>query len=488
MLHVALLAMALAGAPPPEQVAADDAVFWVQLPALGASMRRAERSTFAGLLPIILPRVVRRALAAAKKAELLATVTRQTGTGVDATVLLDAAGAAGPWRSATRRWLASRGFSGGQAARQDGLEIETLERGARRVALFSGGGRAGLSTDPARAAAALTPSAAPLARTASFAALVAASPGADLRARLEVQKLYGLLARQPGGPKIAGAVMRLGLDAVRAVDLHARLRDRKTLVTVATVHLPEPWHGLPEALGPAVPQIRPAEVPPDALSYTRVSLIPARIWFVGEKLCSFHAPLETTLARAQVDGIERQLGKTIVDDALGYEPRVWTAYRVLRGGRSDAVLVAQVADAGAARLLAESIAGLLPDLFAGIRVASERREGSTILTIQGIAFAFTDRHVVVASSTAAARAHLLHHGKPEPLAGPKVIAHGMHDDARGVGGLYDAARAVPAMHPWVRALTDGGVSRAALVGSLGRSSWQATAAPDGLEVRLTTAK
>lgn len=487
MSYVGLLALTLCGAPP-AQVVDDDAMLWVELPALGASLQALEHSAFAALLPSLLPRSVARTLAEMRQTQLLATATREDGTGVAVTVLLDAAGALEPWQTATRDWFTSQGFRNGTTARHDGLEIETLTNAHRHVLLFSGRGRAGWSTDPARAAAALTPSANPLSRSASFVALRAASPAADLRARLDVQSLYGLAARQANGPVIAGVVRRIGLDRLQAIDLIADVRDRETLVARATLHLPKPWDGLPVALGPPIAQVRPAEVPADALSYARLSLIPARVWLAAERLCSFLAPLETTLARTQVDSIERQLGKTIVDAALGFEPRVWSLYRVHSGGRQDTVLVAEVADAAAARVLAESIVGLLPGLLAGVRVSSQRHRGSTILTVQGVALAFTDRHVVVASSAAAAREHLSRRGKAEPLAGAKVVAHGMHDDTRATGRLRGAAQGVVDGALWAGTLFGGGVTRARLAGSLGRTRWQATTAPAGLEVTLTTTK
>ena len=55
-------------------------------------------------------------------------------------------------------------------------------------------------------------------------------------------------------------------------------------------------------------------VPKAATEFLRVSVKPADLWLVGEKLFGYERAMQSSLIRAQLDAMERQIGKSFTDD------------------------------------------------------------------------------------------------------------------------------------------------------------------------------
>jgi len=462
-----LLIAILLGAPPPiSEVVDADAMAWVHAPRVGASLSALGRTGFAEIAAVLLPDDVRKALAAAPDAEMMVASYRSAEPGEAEVVLwLDAAQAEAASVAMMERWLGQLGFKAGDKREAAGVALHTLTGANGTMTVFSGDGRCGWSSDGKRAEAMLTRAEKSLSGDAGFQKLLARSADADVRGRIDVQRFYGMLARTPQGPQLAGQIRRLGLDTLEAVEMQARLRGKKRLLSELRLLLPKPWKDLPAALGPAMAHERPAMIPKAASGFARLSVKPADLWYVAEKLYGYERAMESSLVRAQLDSVERRLGKSFTEDALGHAPRVWTTWSTNEGR----VLVAEVADGKLAATLLVAYAEVLPTFFPDLSVTKHAvgKQQLLVLSVRGrtlVALGFSDRAVVVASSRAQAEgAMAARRGKSSVLGATRVVAHG-----QGTFLLAPLARLLPS------------TARQRLGDSQG--SWQLRAVDDGFIV------
>ena len=454
----------LFAAPPLAEVVEADAMAWLHAPKVGASLSTLERGGFADLAALLLPANARRALAAVPEAEMVVATYRAPEPGrAEATLWLDAGAAEAESVAMMERWLGQSGFAAGERRERNGVTLHTLTGPAGAVTVFAGRGRCGWSSEVGRAQRMLTRAREPLAADPAFRALAARTPDASVRARLDVQKLYGMLARTPRGPRLAGQIRRLGLDGVTAVELHGSPRGNGQLVAEVRISLPKPWRDLPAALGPPVPIEQPAMVPPAAQELARVSVKPADLWYVAEKLYGYERAVESSLVAAQLDAVERRLGHSFTEDALGHEARVWTTWTTGAGR----VLVAGVADGKLAATLLGAYAEVLPTFFPDLAVNRRQagRHQLLDLTVRGrplVTLGFAADVVVVGASRAQVEGALgARAGRARSAGATPAVAHG-----RGLTSVSSllpaAARESLGRHPvsWqLRTLDDGLVLR-----------------------------
>ncbi len=448
------LALTLAGV-----LAAPDLVAWVHVPRAGEALARLEASRFRPLLPLFLPAADRQALARDAKAELFAAHDRAGASLALKTTV--ASQLVQTWRATLR----------GYGLKPQGKHAD----GGATAEIFAGDGRSlTLVTAPDHIGV----------RTGAelFTSLVPASAvpaGADLHARVDVQALYGMLAHAPQGPKWAGLTRRLGLDEVRTLEVTAHLVDARTLTARAELTRPAVQRGLAYVMGPAIAPWWPAEVPEVALSFSRLSVRPARLWELVALVAAFLHPVEFTLVNSQLLSAEAQAGKTLAQ-ALGDEPAVWTIYTLGRRGESDRVAVLEVADGLAAAHIMTAVLGSIGDLLpqphlerqvsAG-RVIVEMAMGpGPVLSDERVVFAFDPKRIVVAPSRPVLDQHFAQSHPPEALGGAKALAHGVHQDGRRGQWLAYA----PLAGPWRRlkdTLLAHHIEPKALASALERTTW-----------------
>ncbi|MBI3179535.1 MAG: hypothetical protein HYZ27_07720 [Deltaproteobacteria bacterium] len=455
-------------------IAAPDLVAWMHVPRAGDAIARLEASSFKPLLPFLLAEADRQALARDGNSELFfAQDPAHAWLTLKST---SAAQLAGAWRATLRRHGLRR-----QGKRLDGAE--TFAGGGRVVTLTTAPDRVSLTTR-------LEPGHAP--QVPPNGQVV---PAADLVGRVDVQALYGMLAREPKGPMWAGLVRRLGLDEVRALETMALLTDTHTLTARLELTRPAVGRGVAFALGPALEPVWPAEVPPSALSFWRVSVRPARVVNLMELVAAFLQPLEFTLVNSQLLAAEAQAGKALGEDALGNEPAVWTFYTLGRRGDTDEVAVLEVADGLAAADIITPVLGAIGDLLpqphlerrtSKERVILEMAVGpGPVLADQRLVFAFEKRRMVVAASRSVVEAHLAHTGKAQPLGGAPALAHGVHQDSRRLNWLAHA----PLDGPWRRlkdAMLARGIEPKALAAALHDTRWALVQSGERWAIEVTS--
>ncbi|MBI5511882.1 MAG: hypothetical protein HY903_24260 [Deltaproteobacteria bacterium] len=345
--------------------------------------------------------------------------------------------------AATRSWLTAAAKAGDPLAP---VVLALWPEALRQDETGEGGGDLlfGVYRDPA--ARRLAPFAGPEARgtngtqgvlAAERQALAKAAPGALFYGVLQVQRLYGLLARTPDGARFSGRIRRLGLEGLGVVTLAGRRDHDGRLVADLRVTVRSPHAGILDALGPPAPAIRPTEVPTAALAWGRVMLRPARLWAVAQKVLAQLDALQVTLATAQLQGIEDEL-RLSLDRALGDDGRPTLAYLSrTKGERLDLVVAAELADPFAVLTLCERytqvLTALLPDLrFAAtdgpegrtLSVAHRRRAEEPFLALAVRAATARERPavLVVATSKAALSAYLKRKVAAAPAASGEAVA------------------------------------------------------------------
>jgi hypothetical protein len=383
------------------EVADRGAMAYVHVPRVSKSIEALQRSSLVWLLSQMVPQGEARALARAGASDLLLASYRRPEPGQSHTILWMDAGTALPaTRQLVHRWLAGRRFQAKGQSRAGELQLTTLRSATATMTTFAGLGRVGWSTDAERAARALDASPSPLAIDPSFTKLVARTPDAVLRARVDVQRVFGWIARTDRGPAIAGVVRRLGLAGVQAIELQVHPPRAPELLAEARVVTPGPHQDVLAAWGSPISHVVPSDIPPTSRCYVRGSLRPARLWQVAEKLMFYEMPIEASLARAQLDSVEQRLQKRLLEQGLGDETHQWTW--ICDPGRQ--VLLAGVKDARLTGDILAAYADLLSTLFPGLRVEHGKLGEARLLLIHGqqtLAMAFGGDRMVIGQSQAA---------------------------------------------------------------------------------------
>jgi len=304
-----------------------------------------------------------------------------------------------------------------------------LTRGPQQVFLFGDDGRLGVASTPGRATTTLAGSEHPLGATPEYQRAAGAGPSADVRASLDVQRLYGRLALTPGGRTLAGLVDRLGLLGVSSIDLGGSVEGAVAALT-AVVPVTGERKGLRVVHGAPVPPVRPGLVPPGDMGWARAVVCPECLWNVAQIVASYEAPVETAVVRANLDQLEQRVGKRLGSDVLGETARPWTVYAGDLGGQAVSVLVAELADAATGARFVKELAVMLPAVFPGVELRPLPGPGPTVWTLfverrPTLALAFDRSALVLSALPAAVRAHLRRRPGPDaPLRGPPALAWG----------------------------------------------------------------
>jgi len=430
-MHILFALMVVAAAPPVAQVADAEAIAWLELPQANASAEALAQSRFADLFEAVFPKRMLRALKGATKSQVLAAAFKSASPGeAEATVWIEAGKAEPAITAALVDWLGAMGAK--QASRSaGGLTLTPVQLRGRVITVFSGQGRSGWSTQVQRAERALTRSPAPLDDDPAYVQLLRRTTKADARGRINVPRLWGMVARSQQASKWIPMIERLGLEHLAAVEVQSRLLDKTSVALEVQLTLPRPWRHLLASLGPPIAHTEPAV--PKGARYARASVRPGYLWSWLERMASDKAPMETALVRAQLDGIEKRLGSKLVEDALGEDPQVWTVYQkagavVVEMGVKDATLMGEFVKAYAA---------ILPNLFPQTQVKDTTIGKTQVIGVSGggvgpISVAVLGDVLLVSSSAMELEAHLGRRQpvKEGPLGSERLIAYGNNPDTK----------------------------------------------------------
>lgn len=405
------------------------ALAFVEVPAPARTSARLEGSALARLYGLLLSRNERALLTKAPDTRLLAALFAGTDTTPSEWIVaLDGGAASSLLRDALRGWLQQRGF-GPSSEAAPGPGLVGLAREQQQVCLFGDDGRLGVASTPGRATTALAGAEHPLGATPEYQRVTGASPSSDVRASLDVQRLYGRLALTPRGRTLAGLVDRLGLLGVSSFAFGGSVEGPGAVLT-GVVPVTGERKGLRVVHGAPVPPVRPGVVPPGDMGWARAVVCPECLWNVAQIVASYEAPVETALVRANVDQLEQRVGKRLGSDVLGDTPRPWTVYAGDLGGQAVTVLVAEVADAATGARFIKELAVMLPAVFPGVELRPLPGPGPAVWTLfverrPTLALAFDRSAFVVSVLPAAVRAHLRRRPGPDaPLRGPPALVWG----------------------------------------------------------------
>ena len=445
LVVVSLMTLAL---PPLADVAKDDPVAYLHASQALTHLREIDESAFGPLLSIFLPTVERKKLLAERGGDLLVALYRNAETqALDTWLGLDAGKATADVVALWAQDLKLRGYEDAAGDARPGLKTRVFTRSSHGLFLFQADGRCGLASRQSLSLEALEVSTKPLAESSDFKAVASLDSDAAVRGRVNIQKYYGYLARTEQGSYLSGLVRRLGLDNLVAASLAVRLDGKKRLETRVSVVAPKPWQGVLDALGPAVTSETLVAVPQEFLGFMRVSIRPARLWVVVQKVLAQASAMEFTLAQAQLDALQDE-AKIRIDDALGDEPKAWALVIMPGAGTFDLVLVAPVADAEGLGKILERYGRILPSIAPDLKLSVAESPAGRILSLgwarkKGDPFltlavqAGKESRVVVASSAAALDAFLQQHGKIRLApAEPAILSGALQDQALGLW-LFD---------------------------------------------------
>lgn len=308
----------------------------------------------------------------------------------------------------------------------------------------------------------------------AVAALLAAQPAADAVARVDMQRILGLVGRQPLGDTFSQVLRRMGLDSLQAASVRATLGTDHTLRTDVSVTMAPPKRGLADALGPPAPCVPPAAVPPQATQWHAARILPGKVWQVWETVAGGMWALQWSLARAQLDVLEDSVNKRWMEDVLGFAPQTWVAYAVpgAAGKPADVVAVLGIQQGASAAAFVRETLAIVHDLSPSFTVHASTTAGAPTWLVQSggereIHLAVVGNTFVLATSAGALAAQLAFHGSAGaalPDTGSSV-ACGIHD-ANAV------ARQLKEMGAANRLPKDA-------LKSLGKTTWWAESADDG---------
>jgi len=387
MLTTAFSLALCLGAPAPlaSAVSADN-ILWLEVPDAAQSLARLEGSPRAPLAALFAPRSLRKGWQAFAPLHSFLTLHRGSAAlPYDPMLWLDAGAGATALAATLEGEAAQYGLARvGEPRDISGMRLVRLAGAEGEATLCVGEGRVGLGRSAARCEHALEAAPRPLVSVESYGAETSAAPDADLRARLDVQQLYGSLARRPDAALLAGVIERLGLHTARALGGSVRLDGpRGPGVHFNLAVLGEDHRGLRYSLGPGILAASvPASLAKATAARLRVSLYPARAYDLVHLLAAYLWPMQAALARSHLEATENRVGKRVATDILGESPRVYMLELVMtREGRLSPILVAPLADAAAGeafvRAMGETLVVLEPSA-AFVRTKLERGVAYTV--------------------------------------------------------------------------------------------------------------
>lgn len=401
-----VLVAALTGSPPATDARVPaDTIGWVHVPYVSRTLLAAEASPLAPLVRLMLGPAAT-GLKKFERAALLGTAHGRTPSELYGLLALDTGPATATAADAWRRILEAQGFTRLNAPagslQPTAPGAETFSRDEQTLTLLVEAGRIGLSNDPKRVASWSTKD--PLTKEERFVALHAANPTAHLIARLDVQKLWGVLARGEGAARLAATIDRLGLLGLKEAVLTIGWPDPRHLRSVLDLDLPGSRTGLVAALGEPHPPINLARLPARVSSVTRISVRPAELLLAASKLVNYYRPLAYALFASQLRAIEDKTGESLDADILGHRSRIWTVYRLLVDDLPRTVLAAGITSGEKGRALFGAFVEALPGISPETHVRRAIHHGVEVVIIGGrrtVAVAFTGDIVLVGRSESA---------------------------------------------------------------------------------------
>ncbi len=275
----------------------------------------------------------------------------------------------------------------------------------------------------------------PLSATAEYTELAKHEAEAALFGRLDVLQLYGRMVQGSRGRMWAGLLDRLGLASATAVSFAGKI-NASTLQVHAQLALKKLGTGMLAAMGPPIPAVLPGWLPRQTSGYLRVSVRPAALYTLVQKLAGYHSPLEWALVQAHLDTVEAQSGKRLFA-ILGETPRTWTTYVTAeKGGRLSQVLVAPVADGPGLVAYLDALAALVSALTQGGSLKRTRNGTVTYFSfdpggtaLEPAVFAVAGNTLLVGSRRASLDAYLSAHAKKDKVLawGPVLISGAAKD-------------------------------------------------------------
>lgn len=427
-----------AGEPTLTEVTDADAVAWAHIPELSQSLNALNRSAFKPFLLLFFNEAAGQAVSKLTTSELLAAVWRGAIPGeYQLSLGIDAGSACPEIVKNLEAWLKHQG--GHVVATQPFADKVDKSLGSEKdgFGLFLGEQRCGFTKPSGLVLESMRPAKSPLKVAESFRNLVNRTPTALGRARIDVQRFYGWLARTENGPHWARRVRRLGLDGIQSVDLSIRQDGNKTLALQADIAAHATSDGLLAVFGPPQTVDWPKEIPGTAVSFVRVSVKPASLWLLLFKVLSLERPVEAALLNAQLGAAEAKVGYDLAAHAFGDDPRNLTLYAIREAnGELTRVVWAEVANPGEVFTILLELAQGLAEVFPELHVSqgSVGKIPSLDVAINsghwGVRLAVTDAAVVVSTNTAALTVALRSSSKGRRLPQPvkQAVAFGFHDD------------------------------------------------------------
>jgi len=476
-----LFVVALAGAAPLAETVPGDAVAWAHAPDLARTIRAVRQTPWRDLIGLFAPPAAEKALLKTDAPSLLAALYAESKREAEMGLWVRSGpNAVGPVLEVGRRWWGHQGFTAGPSEKHGPLTVTPWTRGRTQLFGFNGADRLGWHSRAEIARTALDRATTPLNKTPAFPSLSRRFPDGHLHGYVDVARLYGILARTRKASLYSGLLTRAGLIALRGVALGATLQGNDLHAGI-DIEMPVKPVGFFEALGPPAGAVQYTKAPPKELvSVWQLSVVPAKILWVCEKLLAYYSALRYGVWAAHLDGIEQRTGKHLDHQILGLDPQLLTVFRLATGNKQSWVAVLPVKDGKAALAFAEALSETLPAIDPNARVDKKKVKAHTLLVVRSgssLALGFDDRHLSVSDSSKGLERFWAREKQLTPKTGPKqVLASGVHASRREAELFCATSGACSGL----------GSRRAKVLGTLGQSRWTFARVGDGYRLDVET--
>lgn len=230
---------------------------------------------------------------------------------------------------------------------------------------------------------------------------------------LDLSRIYTTLRSGPESQKWTQVLKRSSVDSLTTLSYSVSKN-----TTVWQLPSPLPPRGVFAALGPSRLPVWPAAAPKNARDVVQVSVLPDKMWLVGESIAAGIWPLEYSLLRFHLGAVEADIGKSWIDDMLGHTPQAWT---LVRSGPSGETFLAElgVQDGTVGTHLLQPLIAMAREVVEDLNIRTEKigaqqvfhlktRRGSLLLT-------FKKKHLVLASDMLTLKKYLQRAGSDTPL-------------------------------------------------------------------------